>query len=335
MTAARPKHPLPPLRKAASGKTRRIGVELEFGGLPLEDAARVLAGEVGGRLETPGRYERQVIGDPAGPWQVELDFDWLKELGRRTRDPNAPFSSLEEAGEEALRSAVELVIPVEVVSPPLPMDRLGEVDALIGHLRDAGAKGTGGALLYAFGLQLNPEVPAADAPTILHYLKAFLALADWLQVRGRIDLTRRLTAFVDPFPKEYVRRVIDRDYRPDLSDLIQDYLRFNPTRNRALDLLPLFLHLDADRVRSVVADTRVKPRPALHYRLPNCEIDRPGWGLGAIWPDWLQVEHLAAEPERLDDLCRAYARFLDRPLAGLLENWHAKVEPWLKPGGDL
>lgn len=335
MTAARHEHPLPPLRTAATGKVRRIGVELEFGGLPLEDAARVLVDQVGGHLETPGRYERQVIGDPAGPWQVELDFDWLKELGRRTRDPDAPFTPLEEAGEEALRSAVELVIPVEVVSPPLPMDRLGEVDGLIDQLRDAGAKGTGGALLYAFGLQLNPEVPATDAATILRYLKAFLALADWLQIRGRIDLTRRLTAFVDPFPKEYVRRVIDPAYQPDLSGLIDDYLRFNPTRNRALDLLPLFLELDADRVRSVVADARVKPRPALHYRLPNCEIDRPGWGLGAIWRDWLQVEHLAAEPERLAGLCDAYARFLDRPLAGLLENWHGKVEPWIKPSADL
>jgi hypothetical protein len=34
--------------------------------------------------------------------------------------------------------------------------------------------------------------------------------------------------------------------RPDLDTLIDDYLEYNPTRNRALDFLPLFLHLDED-----------------------------------------------------------------------------------------
>jgi len=101
------------------------------------------------------------------------------------------------------------------------------------------------------------------------------------------------------------------------------------------DFLPLFLHLDDKRVRAVVEDPRVKPRPALHYRLPNCVIDRPGWGVGRVWADWLQMEHLAVESARLRDACEAYAEFLDRPLGNLLERWHEKAESWLKPTADL
>jgi hypothetical protein len=323
------------MRSTASGAMRRIGVELELGGLQLDVAARIVARHVGGSLEERGRYERELIGDQAGPWEVELDFAWLKELGRRRRDPNAALTPLEEAGEILLRGATEWLVPVEVVSPPLSLARLGEVDQLIERLRQAGAKGTGVAPVYAFGLQLNPEVPATDADTLLCYLRAFLCVADWLQQRADIDLTRRLTVFVDPFPSDYVREVMSERYRPDLPALIDDYLEANPTRNRALDFLPLFLDLDAERVRAAVEDPRVKPRPALHYRLPDCEIDRPGWGLGSIWADWLQVEHLAAEPDRLRQVCRAYALFLDRPLSGLLGDWANEVKPWLKPVEDL
>jgi hypothetical protein len=329
MTAKDHQLPLPPMTKTAEGRPRRIGVELELGGLALEAVAALVAGHLHGAVERRGRYELEAVGDPAGPWAIELDFTWLKELGRRTRDPDAAMTPVEEAGEEVLRDAAEWLVPVEVVSPPLPMDRLGSVDGLIGRLHEAGAQGTGGALRYAFGLQLNPEVPDTDADTLRRYVQAFLCLADWLQARARVDLTRRLTVFVDPFPKDYVRRVVDPAYRPDRATLIGDYLEANPTRNRALDLLPLFLHLDPGRVRAAVDDPRVKPRPAMHYRLPNCEVDRPGWGLGPAWRDWLQVEHLVADPGRLERLGTAYARFLDRPLGGLLGNWEEEVEPWL------
>jgi hypothetical protein len=327
----RPDLPLPPRAQTADGNPRRIGVELEFGGLPLARAAQVVAETLGGRLREDGRYERAVTGDPAGDWQVEIDFALLKELGRRQRDPEDPIALLEEAGENALRAASEWLVPVEVVSPPLPMERLGEVEALIGRLRQAGALGTREGLAYAFGLQLNPEMPDTTAPTILGYLKAFLCLYDFLRQRAQVDFTRRLTSFAEPFPKDYVRRVIDPDYRPELTRLMDDYLEANPTRNRALDLLPLFAHLDQRRVRAAVADPLVKARPTLHYRLPNCEIDRPNWGLRPIWHDWLQVEHLAADDDRLTRLCAVYARFLDRPLSGLLEDWPEQVKPWLQP----
>ncbi|WP_245538983.1 amidoligase family protein [Thioflavicoccus mobilis] len=321
--------------RTSTGEARRIGVEIELGGLELEAVVAIVVDFLGGTVEERGRYEQAVLGDSAGPWQVEIDFALLKELGRRERDPDNALAGFEEAGEDLVRAASSWLVPIEIVSPPLPFARLAEVDALIERLRRAGAQGTAGSLVNAFGLQINPEVPATDADTLRHYLQAFLCLFDWLQHRAQIDLARRLTSFVAPFPKPYVQRVLQPDYRPDLAGLIDDYLADNPTRNRALDLLPLFLHLDPERVRRVVDDTRVKARPTLHYRLPNSEVDRPGWGVRPVWEDWLQVEHLVADPARLAEVCRAYADFLDRPLGGLIDDWASEVRTWLKAPDDL
>jgi hypothetical protein len=132
-----------------------------------------------------------------------------------------------------------------------------------------------------------------------------------------------------------VRRVVDPDYWPSRAELIDDYLAANPTRNRALDMLPLFAHLDEARVRAAVDDPRIKPRPALHYRLPNCEINEPGWGLRKAWLDWLQVEHLASEHERLQAACHSYAEFLSQPIGRLIQDWTEHLKTWLLNPDDL
>ncbi len=321
--------PLPPLAHTRTGEPRRIGVELELIGPSIEAVAGEVAACFRGRVETVSRYEAVVSGDPAGDWRVELDFEVLKQWGRREPPAEPLAAAMDRAAEDLLRLGAEQVVPVEVVSPPLPMDRLGEMEALVARLRERGAKGTGAGVTHAFGLQLNPEMPATDAATVVRYLKGFLCLFDWLKWRARVDFSRRLTPYIDPFPADYVRRVVEPHYWPDRDTLVQDYLAANPTRNRPLDLLPLLLHLAPDPVRAVVADPRVKPRPALHYRLPNSEIDRPGWGVGPAWRDWLEVERLVADEGALDALCRRYARFLDQPLHGVWGNWLEEVRAWL------
>lgn len=323
------KPPLPPVAETADGEPRRVGVELEMIGPGVEEVSRLIAGHIGGWREEKSRYEHLVHGDEAGDWGVELDWEYLKRKGREAEPETEIAALLDEAAESVVRAGAEAVVPVEVVSPPLPMRRLADVQSLVARLRRAGARGTGAGISYAFGLQLNPELPSLDAHTIVAYLKAFLCLYDWLEKRSAPDLTRRLTRFMAPFPGRYVRRVVDPDYWPDRDRLIDEYLAANPTRNRALDLLPLFLYLDEERVRRVVEDPRVKARPTFHYRLPNCEIDRPYWGIHLAWADWLKVEALATDRIRLARICRAYVRWLDEPLGHLFEDWSREVESWL------
>lgn len=330
MTAPSPILALPSRRYTATGEMRCVGIELEMSGLDIDRLTSICSRYLKLPSQTVSRYERRLLGDPAGDWRVELDFALLREMGREQRLANDLGDELRTSVEDLLKWATTDVVPLELVSPPLPMSRLSEFDGLIALLRIAGAQGTAGSVISAFGMQFNPDLPDLGTNTITTYLKAFLCLHDWLAQRARINLTRRLTAFAEPFSPAYVRQVIDSHYWPDQKQLIADYLLANPTRNRALDMLPLFKHLNPQQVLATTADPLIKARPALHYRLPNSLVDQPGWGIGGAWNDWLQVESLAADSHRLNACCEAYGQYLDQGLARLLDSWKAQVErQWL------
>jgi hypothetical protein len=321
---------LPPISTNASGEMRRVGVELEFSGLTLENIASLIHEQFGGIIIANTPYENIITDTSLGDFKVELDFQYLKEKGRYKQNPEDFLAQLDEWSEFILRMAAEQIVPFEIVSPPIPMDRLGELGLLIRRLRQSGAQGTETGALYAFGLHFNPELPSLDPETIVSYLKAFLCLYDWLVQRSNIDLTRSMTGYISPFPSDYIRQVIDLDYHPDQDRLIDDYLIANPTRNRALDMLPLFAYLDKSRTMSVINDDRVHARPTLHYRLPNCLIDQPGWNIDMDWQNWLMVERLACNPECLNAICLAYMSFLNRSLSELFQDWTETTEICLK-----
>lgn len=330
MTTSDNRYPMPPRLHNEKGDVRLVGVELEMNGLPIDRIAEIVADHFQCTTENTSRYERTLRGDPAGDWIVELDFRLLKKLGREHRSADDFGDELMSSAEELIHWVADSLVPHEIVSPPLPMSRLHEVDGLVVALREAGAKGTADRLTNAFGMQLNPEVPDEESETIAAYLKAFLCLYDWIFARARINMTRRLTSFVDPFPAAYVRHMVNPAYWPDQPTLINDYLNANPTRNRALDMLPLFKHLDPKTIDVRVGNKLVKSRPTFHYRLPDCLIDQPGWGVHVAWADWLEVERLAADPERLDACCRAYCAFLDTGFSRLLGSWVDDIERnWL------
>ena len=307
-----------------------MGVEIEFSGLDIAQVANIVKEHFGGKIDQVSDYESFVRESELGDFGVELDFAYLKKLGRE-KDPDLDVDNLDTLTEGLLALLAKRLVPCEVVSPPLPMSEVWRMESLIANLRDEGAKGTKHAIAYAFGLQFNPEMPNLKAQTILAYLRAFLAMFDWLKARSKVDIIRRVTPYIDPFEKDYIQLVMAKDYAPDMSQLIDDYLEHNPTRNRALDMLPLFAHIDEERVRATVKDDRVKARPTLHYRLPNCQIDEPEWGLIKPWRDWLQIDTLACDPKRLDAACKSYRKYLKNPTGGLFEDWATSSTQWLLP----
>ncbi|MGZ4970665.1 MAG: amidoligase family protein [Methylobacter sp.] len=321
---------LPPVSAKASGEMRRVGVELELSGLTLEHIARLINEQFGGTVIINSVYENTIADTSLGDFKVELDFQYLKEKGRYKQNPEDFLAQLDEWSECIVRLAAEQIVPFEIVSPPIPMNRLGELGLLIQRLRESGAQGTDGGTLNAFGLHFNPELPDLDAETIVSYLKAFLCLYDWLVHQSKIDLARSMSGYISPFPADYIRQVVDPYYHPGQDRLIDDYLIANPTRNRALDMLPLFIYLDKTRTLSIIEDSRVHARPTLHYRLPNCRIDKPGWNIDEDWHNWLMVERVACNAECLKAICQAYIEFLDRPLADLFQDWQVMVEVCLK-----
>ncbi len=309
---------MPPQVRTHDGGMRHVGVELEYQGVPPEVVARALVARFGGREEVVNRFHRFVRETSLGDFAIELDYstlrdapyvEFLESFGIR-RDEVPLLDKLEALAEQVAST----VAPYEVVSPPVPFDRLDELEEVRALLHAHRAEGTRASIRYAFGLHFNVEAPALDGPTLLAFLRAFLVLYDWLVTTSRVDLTRRFFPFIEPFPEAYRRHVLAPDYRPALDELIGDYLAANPTRNRPLDMVPLFTEIRGEAVSSAIKESDlVRPRPAFHYRLPNCLIDEPEWTLATEWSRWIEVERLAADPARLDDMAEAWLR-LDVPL---------------------
>ncbi|MDX1529252.1 MAG: amidoligase family protein, partial [Gammaproteobacteria bacterium] len=220
---------VPALYRRADGETRRVGVELEYSGLDIESSAKLVSKEFGGRIDPVSAYECKIRDTEFGDFQVELDFGLLKQIGRDGAEEAADDES-EQLPERLLASVAEALVPFEIVTPPLPMHRLGELEELIERLRREGAQGTRHSAFYAFGLHLNPEMPDTDAATVLAYMQAFACLYPWLVRVGEIDWSRRFTVYIQPYPNDYVRAIIDRDYSPAIETLIDDYLKANPAR---------------------------------------------------------------------------------------------------------
>ena len=319
----------PPRLKNDEGEERRVGVELEFAALSANEGATLVRDLFGGevRMEDPHRY--LIEGTELGDFVCELD----SRLAHKNKDAAPARNSfdkfLDDLGEELRRLYGDVsagLVPCEIVCPPIPLTALPRVDELVEKLRHAGAAGTDESPLFAFGAQLNPEIATTDPEWICAMMKAYALLSDWLREVTEIDATRRLASFADPFPQDYVAKLVHPDYQPSTSQLIDDYLADNPTRNREVDMLPLFLWLDEDRVRRKLPHEKIHARPTFHYRLPNADLGRQGWNVSVEWNRWRMVERLAAEPERLAAMGRAWAENADRILPA---NWAILSSEWM------
>jgi hypothetical protein len=108
-----------------------------------------------------------------------------------------------------------------------------------------------------------------------------------------IDISRRLRVYAENYPHEYALHIINPKYQPNTETLIDDYITHTPTRNRGLDMFPVFMFMDEDRVRRRMDNPRIKKRPTFHFRMPNCEIDDPSWSIEKEWKRWQVLEALA------------------------------------------
>ena len=324
----------PPVTVTEQGAQRRVGVEFEFAGLDMQRTIEVVHGVFGGAVQRESRFAQRVAGTAYGDFDVVMDATLLKKrkyleyLEWLGIDPGAP-DDLDEA-EELIEDLASTMVPYEVVTPPLPLSALPEVEKLREALRVAGAKGTEAGILYAFGLHLNPEAWSLSAATLRDVLRAFMLLREWIAEETGVVLTRKLTKFIDPFPDAYAALLLEPDYAPDLRGLIRDYLEHNPTRNRALDMLPVFALLEPELVNAYpVEKHQIKPRPAFHYRLPNCLVDDAAWRVAREWNHWVRIEELAMDALGLAELSRLYLERAGFPFSLLEDDWPETVRRWL------
>lgn len=322
---------MPATLQKLDGTPRHVGVEIELQGIPVDKLAELVQNAIGGSLHDVSRSEYELEVADQGTYRIEVDYALLKEMARDEVDLDGDDDLSRSLAIDALDAVSSLLVPCEIVSPPLAMETMPEpMDAIVEAARDAGANGTRASIVYAFGVHLNVEPRDMQPDTVLSYMQAFVCLYDWIVWAGKVDLSRRVTPYINPFSRDYQCLIIAPDYEPDFKTLISDYLEHNATRNRALDMLPLFASVDEETVTRAVDDDRVNARPAFHYRLANSCVDEPGWSVADPWSRWVKIEQLAADKDALSTLCAELLADCQRVLHPVDSQWRERVQRWVE-----
>ena len=320
---------LPPITRNSAGDLRKVGFELEYNNLDIQQSARLVQQVFGGEHVVESTFVHHVE-TRHGRFSIEIDASILKDKSYQKPLRGLGLDPEKQWLEETLLGAFSTVVPIEISAPPIAIDELRPMDELRRLLHEHGAQGTRAALLHAFGMHINPEAPSTDPATLRDFLRAFLLLYPWMKRRHEVDLARTISPYINAFPMAYVRIVLAEDYPASAERLIDDYLEHNPTRNRPLDMLPVLAHLDRDRVMAhTERPDLVKPRPALHYRLPNCMVDEPNWTLAQEWNVWVAVERLANDPQKLSAMSRDFFQADEQSFRPFIDHWPNMLEQYL------
>lgn len=323
----------PPLSLSASGKERCVGYEFEFTGVEMPDAAEMIHRLYGGNIQRKSTFEYGVNDTDFGNFTLELDAQLLrdKKYEKTLQSIGVDITRLKnlDSIEEGLKDIAAAVVPFEIITPPLPLSEMKKLNLLIDELRAWKAKGTGSSVFYAFGLHINPEIPSAEPQSLLNHLRAFVMLEPWIRKDADIDISRRVTPYINEFKEEYIKHILNPVYQPDLRTLIGDYFKFKNSRNRPLDMLPVFMHLDEDFTQNLLEETLTSARPTYHYRLPNCSIENPNWTLADEWNRWVLVEILANDKTSLNQYARAWLKMKSDTLIRFEAKWIKLMQRWV------
>lgn len=318
-----------------NGSIRKVGFELEYGNVGIEESLKIIQDLYGGEIQTEHRFSQKVVNTSVGDFSVKIDLKLLNEktykkvfdtFNINLKEIKSGDQTLEDDVEDALESMINKVIPYEIGTPPVPATEIEQFEKLRESLFDNNAEGTKAFLTNAFATHINPEVPATDTATILKYLRAFLLLYPWLLKEGETDFARRVTSFINPYPDSYIQLVLPADYNPGLEKFIEDYHQYNPDRNRPLDMYPLFAALSEEQVNKFKDLGNVKARKTFHYRLPNSLISQPDWTLAKEWNNWVVIEELANDPDQLEKLSSTYLDLKENTLLGFESKWVSYLE---------
>ena len=304
-----------PSEHRSDGQERRTGIEIEFAGLSEQEAADIVRALWGGRADWRHAHALTLRATAIGDVEVVLDTSLTRHGGTALTDAALDWS--------------RVVVPVEIVLPPLAPGALEQADRLVRALRRAGAAGSREALAYGFGVHLNVELAAESAGAVIPLVRAYALIEDWLRGSDPLDPTRRLLPFVDPYPRGFVDLLAQQAAGWRIDDLLREYLAHTPTRNRGLDVLPLLEHLRPEAVRAALGGAAKGGRPAWHYRLPEARVDEPGWSIAYEWNRWCIVERVAHDAALLERLARGWVAHRDA-LITLRRDWAREVEKILQ-----
>jgi len=294
-----------------SAGTARIGFEIEFAGLSAPEAARVSAKAMGLVAKIGSPHHAWLPGTAIGDLIFELDTRYSKPAV----DPGMVDWALESLElRETAANILSGIVPVELITPPVERENFDVVDLIVAALRDAGAEGTREHPLSAFGLHLNIELAPLDPARAIRIATAYACVEPWLRRDMGLDLSRRATPFIDPYPADFARQLAELfsiGEPPSMATFIRLYGIWNPNRNRGLDLWPLLAEFDGAAADAAAGAPVHGARPAFHYRLPDSRISEPGWSPTDDVARWDAIERIAESDRAFAAARGAFLGLLD------------------------
>ena len=115
----------PPVTHTTDGRVRRAGFEFEYGGRDIKTSARIVGDVFGGEHIVRSTFEHIVRGE-LGDFSVEIDAALLKD--KRYEKPLRaigidPERTNTEWLENALLDTFSTLVPIEIGTPPIPIDQ--------------------------------------------------------------------------------------------------------------------------------------------------------------------------------------------------------------------
>ncbi len=323
----------PKIKENYKSEIRNIGFEIEFSNIDIEKILEILEKDFDFEVKKVNNYFYK-LGSQYGDFVLELDFELLtkQKLKKSVKNLSKMVGiNISQEDIEYIENFIgELskdIVPYEISTPPLPLDKIYIIENIVEKLTKNNAKGTTHKVYYAFGLHINVEVISLHVDSLLSYLRAYMILQDFINKDAKVDLARKITPFIDNFQIDYIKYILDENYSPSIEDFINDYIKFNPTRNRSLDMLPILGYINEKQVRKLLPNEKIKPRPTFHYRLSNSMVGETNWRVLDEWNRWILVENLANNKELLADISKEYIKYLDSLIN--IESWEKVVKKWL------
>ncbi|AXX92584.1 hypothetical protein CPU12_01820 [Malaciobacter molluscorum LMG 25693] len=325
---------MPKVTQNYEGNIRKVGFEIEFSNMRIKKIVSLLK-KTYNLKETKVNNFLYTFDSEFGDFIAELDFELLTKQKLKSNVVDF-FNKMGmkidgtriEKVEDIIGSISKDLVPYEISTPPIPLDKISMIDKLSDNLYKLGAHGTKKKVYNAFGLHINIEVSSLDVQSLLNYLRAYVILETFLVKDAKIDIARKITPYIDKFKEDYINKILSESYEPTIDELIDDYIKYNPTRNRSLDMLPIFAFIDESKVRKSLKKEKINPRPAFHYRLSNSLVGEEDWKISDEWNRWLYVERVANDTKLLSKLSKKYLFHLEKFIN--FTTWEEKVSKCVK-----
>lgn len=197
-------------------KFKRVGLEVEFSGLGMDEVLEILQEELGGKLERveEGDTFYYKLKKSRLSRTAEAEKIWIHFEGNET-DPGSKITD------------VSKIKTIEVTTSPIDFEGVKIFDGAVQKLKQAGAIGT--TVDNAVSIQVNVEMATSEKPRVkiedlLSLLRNYYSKEHFAMIEKEIPLPDVRKPYVGGYSQEMMKRILDPNYKPSLREFYNDFL---------------------------------------------------------------------------------------------------------------